>query len=80
MASNAIQRRNADEQSDSTESTNRGYCIICSEYTDSSSYSLHVRRWDGRYVATAPICHDCVNDEHIAWHHNHVTGQYGEEN
>ncbi|WP_248908184.1 hypothetical protein [Halocatena marina] len=75
MTANATQRRNTDEQSDDHDSPNRADCIVCSEYKLQSDYSLYVRRWDGKYVAKADICEDCVTDESAAWRYNQVADQ-----
>lgn len=75
MVTNAIQRRNTDEQSDSTGYTGRAHCLVCSEDKRLSDYSLHVRRWDGAYVAKANICVECVEDERAAWRYNRETNR-----
>lgn len=46
----------------STENDERAYCIVCDEYRELSDYSLHVRAWDGRQVAKANICAECVEE------------------
>lgn len=79
METNAIQRRNADEQSDSNELPGMTTYIVCSQYKPLSDYSLYVRRWDGAYVAKANICAECITNESAAWRYNHVADQKRED-